>query len=174
MIGTAQAFLAELEQEAGTTRRVLDRVPADKLTWRPHAKSMTLGQLALHVAKVPGSLATLSKLDGLDAETVDFEPAQPSKASEILPALEASIAEARAVLTALDEESASGGWRLTAGPREVFTVPRIAFLRTLMLNHWYHHRGQLVVYLRLLDVPVPGVYGPSADENPFAVGAASA
>ncbi len=167
MLDSAQAMWSELEQEAGATRRVLERVPADKLTWRPHPKSMTLGQLALHVAKVPGDLANLSKLEGIDAETVDFNPAQPAQAAEILPALEASLEAARATLSALDATTASGAWRLTAGPREVFTVPRLAMLRSLMLNHWYHHRGQLVVYLRILDVPVPAVYGRSADENPF-------
>ena len=87
MLDAAQAMWSELEQEAGATRRVLERVPADKLTWRPHPKSMTLGQLALHVAKVPGDLANLSKLEGIDAETVDFNPAQPAQAAEILPAL---------------------------------------------------------------------------------------
>jgi len=167
MLDSAQSMWSELEQEAGATRRVLERVPADKLTWRPHPKSMTLGQLALHVAKVPGDLANLSKLEGIDAETVDFNPAQPAQAGEILPALEASLEAARATLSALDATTASGAWRLTAGPREIFTVPRIALLRSLMLNHWYHHRGQLVVYLRILDVPVPAVYGRSADENPF-------
>ena len=163
-----QSFLAEFDQEMAGTRRVLERVPADRLTWRPHPKSMTLGQLALHVAKVPGDLANLSKLDGIDAETVDFNPPQPATASEILPTLEASLKAAQAVLTELDAKSASGPWKLTAGPREVFTVPRVAVLRSLMLNHWYHHRGQLLVYLRLLDVPVPAVYGRSADDNPFA------
>jgi uncharacterized damage-inducible protein DinB len=168
MLDAAQAMSSELEQEANVTRRVLERVPADRLTWRPHSKSMTLGQLALHVAKVPGDLANLSQLDGIDAETVDFHPPQPATAAEILPALETSLESARAVLAKLDAGTASGAWRLTAGPRELFTVPRIAMMRSLMLNHWYHHRGQLVVYLRLLDVPVPAVYGRSADENPFA------
>ena len=167
MLDTAQALWSELEQEAGATRRVLERVPADQLTWRPHPKSMTLGQLALHVARVPGDLAHLSTLDGIDAETVDFNPPQPASKAEILPVLEASLEAARGVLGQLDAKTASGAWRLSAGPREVFTVPRVAVLRSLMLNHWYHHRGQLMGYLRLLDVPVPAVYGVSADENPF-------
>jgi uncharacterized damage-inducible protein DinB len=174
MIGSAQALQSELDQEAQATRRVLERVPAEKLAWRPHPKAMTLGQLALHVAKVPGDLANLSTLDGIDGETVDFEPPQPANVAEILPTLESSLARARAVLAALDERTASGSFRLTAGTREIFTLPRLALLRSLMLNHWYHHRGQLVVYLRILDVPVPAVYGRSADENPFARMPASA
>ncbi len=168
MLDSAQAMWSELEQEGIATRRVLERVPADRLTWRPHPKSMTLGQLALHVASVPGDLANLSKLEVLDAETVDFNPPQPAQVGEILPSLDKSLETARGVLGELDAKTASGAWKLTAGPREVFTVPRIALLRSLMLNHWYHHRGQLLVYLRLLDVPVPAVYGRSADENPFA------
>jgi uncharacterized damage-inducible protein DinB len=162
------ALVAELEQEAASTRRVLERVPADRLDWQPHPKSMTLGQLALHVANIPGSIARLAELDGLDAATRSFLPPQPEKAEDLLPALEAGLAHAKSFLNGLNDEAAAAPWRLTVGEREVFTVPRLGVIRTLMLNHWYHHRGQLVVYLRLLDVPVPAVYGRSADENPFA------
>lgn len=162
------ALVAELEQEAASTRRVLERVPADRLEWQPHPKSMTLGQLALHVASIPGSITRIAQLDGMDAATRSFIPAQPAKAEDLLPALEAGLADAKSFLTSLDDEAASTPWRLTVGEREVFTIPRLGVIRTLLLNHWYHHRGQLVVYLRLLDVPVPAVYGRSADENPFA------
>lgn len=161
------ALVAELEQESHATRRVLERVPDDRLEWRPHPKSMSLGQLALHVATIPGSLARLAQLDGLDAATVDFTPASPASAAELLPALEASVAGAREFLSGLDDAAAAATWRLTFGERELLAAPRAGIVRSLLLNHWYHHRGQLVVYLRLLDVPVPAVYGRSADEDPF-------
>jgi uncharacterized damage-inducible protein DinB len=172
MIPAAQALIAELEQEAQSTRRVLERVPADRLGWKPHPKSMSAGQLAVHVARLPGDITRLAKLDSLDAATVDFRPPQPESTAELLPALEAGVAEAKAFLAGLDDAAAAAPWRLTMGERELWTLPRLALLRTLLFNHWYHHRGQLVVYLRLLDVPVPSVYGPSADENPFAAAAA--
>ena len=168
MPNPTQAFAKELEREAVSTRRILERVPADQLDWQPHPKSMTLGQLALHLAGIPGSISRLGQLDGLDASTVDFTPASPANADAILPALESSLAEALAFLGGLDEEASAAPWRLTAGERELFTVPRLELVRSLMLNHWYHHRGQLSVYLRILDVPVPAIYGRSADENPFA------
>ncbi len=113
------------------------------------------------------AVTKLATLDGLDASAVNFEPPQPESAAELLPTLEAGLDSARAFLSGLDEKSSVSGWRLTDGDREVFTIPRIGVLRTLLLNHWYHHRGQLVVYLRLLDQPVPIVYGRSADESPF-------
>lgn len=168
MAGITQPIIAELEQEAAATRRVLEQVPADRLDWQPHPKSMTLGQLALHTATIPGNIARMARLDGLDAASRSFIPASPESADEILPKLEAGLEEARAFLGELDEASASAPWRLTMGEREIFTVPRLGVVRSLMLNHWYHHRGQLTVYLRLLDVPVPAVYGRSADANPFA------
>ena len=164
----ASALIAELQAEADATRRTLARIPADKLDWRPHPNSMTLGQPAQHVATIPGSISRLASLDGFDATTANFTPPQPTSHPEILEAFEASINDAGTFLAGLDEHAATAPWRLTAGDREVFTLPRIAIMRTLALNHWYHHRGQLLVYLRLLDVPVPVVYGRSFDENPFA------
>ena len=168
MSNPARALAAELDQEAAATRRLLERVPEDKLGWKPHAKSMSLGQLAIHVASIPGAISRLAQKDGHDAATANFEPQQPKDASEILPAFEAGLAEAKSFLSGLDDERALSSWRLTFGEREIFSVPRVGMLRTIMLNHWYHHRGQLTVYLRLLDVPLPVTYGRSADENPFA------
>jgi uncharacterized damage-inducible protein DinB len=162
----AKALIAELEQEAAATRRILERVPADKLAWRPHARSMTIGQLAQHVAGIPGYVSKLAQSEGFDVATrAGREPAHPESAEGLLTQLDESLAGARAFLSGLDEESASAPWRLSHGEREVFTLPRLGVVRTMMLNHWYHHRGQLTVYLRLLDVPVPAVYGRSADEN---------
>jgi uncharacterized damage-inducible protein DinB len=134
---------------------------------------MTLGQLALHVASIPGGLARLCATDGVDTATIDFTPRQPQDAAELLPALEDSLAGARTFLSGLDEASAAAPFRLTFGERELSCAPRMAMVRSLLLNHWYHHRGQLTVYLRLLDVLVPATYGNSADENPFAEAAAA-
>jgi len=168
MANIAQPVVAELEQEAKATRRVLERVPGEHLGWQPHPKSMSLGQLAMHVATIPGSIARLARQDGFDASTAKFTPVSPESAEDLIPALDAGLEEARALLDGLDEASAAAPWRMSIGEREVFTIPRLGVVRSLMLNHWYHHRGQLVVYLRLLDIPVPAVYGRSADDNPFA------
>lgn len=161
------ALIAELEQEAQTTRRQLERVPDEHLEWRPHPKAMTLGQLALHVATIPGALAGLSALDGFDAAGMDFTPASPASSADLVPALEESVAGATAFLGGLDDEGCAAPWSLTNGGTAVFTVPRIGLVRSLMFNHWYHHRGELQVYLRILDLPVPAVYGRSADESIF-------
>ena len=160
------AMLQELEQEAQTTKRVLERVPNDRLSWRPHAKARTLGELALHIAIVPGAVAELSLKS--PAQAPDFGPdPTPASASELLSALDNSIAQAKKALGGMDDGTATATWRLMHGDRELFAIPRIAFLRAIMLNHWYHHRGQLSVYLKELNVPIPSIYGPSADENPF-------
>src|SRR5579862_9808138 len=157
-------LLAELEQESQTTRRVLERVPQEHLSWRPHPKSMSLGQLALHVASVPGNVAEIAARDVIP-EAPTFVQPEAATAAELVPALAASVAKARQQLGGFDDAAMGATWRLMSGGREVMAMPRVAFARAIMLNHWYHHRGQLVVYLRLLDVPVPSVYGPSADEN---------
>jgi len=164
----AEALIAELQAEAPATRRVLERVPGDHLDWRPHPKSMSLGQLAQHVASLPGNISQMASFDGLDAATLDFEQTPADSCQALLATHEASLAQACDYLASLSDESATEPWRLSHGDREVFTLPRIGLLRTLACNHLYHHRGQLTVYLRLLDVPVPVVYGRSADENPFA------
>jgi len=159
-------LLQELEQEAQTTRRVLERVPGDRLTWRPHEKARTLGELALHVAHVPGGVAMLVASPS-PAQAPTFVSVSPTSASELVPALESAIRKARQVLGHFDDTALTAPWTLMQGERVLFTVARVAMLRSVMLNHWYHHRGQLTVYLRQLNVPVPSIYGPSADENPF-------
>ena len=164
---TTEDLLSELEQEAQTTRRVLERVPEGKLSWRPHEKARTLGQLAMHVATVPGGVAELFGGPS-PAQVPQFVDPPANSAAELLPALEQSIAKAKAVLRAMDQAALNETWRLMKGDREVFALPRAALFRSVMLNHWYHHRGQLSVYLKQLDVPIPSIYGPSADENPFA------
>jgi uncharacterized damage-inducible protein DinB len=162
-----EGLLAELEQEAAATRRVLERIPQAHLSWRPHPKSMSLGQLALHVATVPGSVAELAARDTVPQPPAFVQP-EATTASALVPALAESVASAKRLLGGFDDAKMRGTWRLQSGGRDIMAIPRVAFVRAIMLNHWYHHRGQLLVYLRLLDQPVPSVYGPSADENPFA------
>jgi uncharacterized damage-inducible protein DinB len=168
-------IIAELEQEAATTRRVLERIPSDRLEWRPHEKSMTLGQLAMHLANLPGGIAAMLTNDSFQIDPGAFaNPKIPASKPEILAAFEQGLDQARNLIGGLTEQSAAATFRLSVGPVEILAIPRAAAIRALMLNHGYHHRGQLSVYLRLLNVPVPAIYGVSADENPFqsATGAA--
>ena len=163
----ADMFITELEMEAKTTRRVLERVPEDKLTWKPHTKSMSLRQLAQHVATIPGNISGMAKFDGYDVEKFSEPPALESTAA-IVAAFDASVAQAKTDLAATDDAAMMKDWSFRRGGNPIMNMPRIGVYRTILLNHLYHHRGQLTVYLRLLDVPVPSIYGPSADENPFA------
>jgi uncharacterized damage-inducible protein DinB len=163
-----EPILAELEQEAAITRRVLERIPSDQLQWRPHEKSMSLGQLSLHVANIPGGIAGMLANDSFQINPeVLASPRAPASKAEVLAALEQGLDQARNFLGGLTEQAAGATFRLMAGPTEILAIPRAAAIRAIMLNHWYHHRGQLSVYLRLLNVPVPAIYGVSADENPF-------
>lgn len=163
------SFIAELQQEAATTSRVLARVPEDRLTWKPHARSMTLGQLALHTATIPGAIAGLTANDTFEVNpaTAFGNPPQPASCTEIMQAFDTSLTAAKTYLEGLSSERAEAIFRVTAGEQELMCLPRKWALRAIMFNHLYHHRGQLSVYLRLLDVPVPIIYGASADESPF-------
>jgi len=162
----ADALLQELELEAQATTRVLERVPEAHLDWRPHPKSYSLGQLALHVAQIPGAVATLGMQSR--ATPPPFVQERARRSADLVPALRESIGTAKSALAGASDATMLETWRLVDGDRELMAMPRLAFLRAIMLNHWYHHRGQLLVYLRQLDVPLPSVYGPTADENPFA------
>ena len=159
-------MLAELEQEAQTTRRVLERIPQAHLPWKPHPKSMSLGQLALHVATVPGNVAELAAVD-MVSEPPSFVQPEAATAAELVPSLTESVAKAKRALGGFDDARMRAMWRLQSGGKEIMAMPRVALVRAIMLNHWYHHRGQLTVYLRMLDVPLPSIYGPTADENLF-------
>ena len=160
-------LLEELEQEAATTSRVLARIPQAHLSWRPHPKSMSLGQLALHVATVPGNVAELAAKDTIP-NPPNFTQPEAATAAELVPSLAASVSKAKQVLGGFDDARMGAMWSLQRDGKEILAMPRAAVVRTIMLNHWYHHRGQLLVYLRLLNQSVPSVYGPTADENPFA------
>jgi uncharacterized damage-inducible protein DinB len=165
-MAVADAFLNELQHESRTTRRVLERVPEDKLSWKPHEKSMSLGQLALHLARSPG-YAQWAQTDVFEF-TPDMATLPEAKsAAEILEAHDRSVANATQALRQLGDSGLIGNWKAVAGGNTVMELPKVALMRTVVLNHTYHHRGQLSVYLRLLDVPVPSIYGPSADENRF-------
>ncbi len=160
----SESLIAELSQEAATTRRVLERVPEDKVSWKPHPKSFSLGQLAHHVAFVPGAIAEL--VSELRRELPVVPRPEAKSVAELLSTLDASVAKAKAKLGSWSDEALMQIWTMMRDGKTVMQMPRIAMIRAVMLNHWYHHRGQLTVYLRLLDVPVPAVYGASADEAP--------
>lgn len=161
----AKAFLAEFETQAPLTRKFLERLPEDKLTWKPHTKSMTAGQLAYHLAIVPGAIAEFVAENPAKAPE-HFEFPQPASRDEILQIFDEGVAKVRELLPAFDDAAMTATWRMTSGEYEVMAQPRGEFVRDVMFSHMYQHRGQLSVYLRLLDVAVPSTWGPSADEMP--------
>jgi uncharacterized damage-inducible protein DinB len=162
------AFLQEFEQECKTTRRVLERVPSDKLAWKPHAKSMSLGKLALHVATVPGFITGWATQDSVELSGGDGPP-DPTTVTEVLAAHDDSVAKTKEALAKIGDAGLGQMWAMkTPDGKTIMAMPKARLVRSVALNHLYHHRGQLSVYLRLLDVPVPSIYGPSADEQPGA------
>jgi uncharacterized damage-inducible protein DinB len=162
----AREFLAEFETQAPITRRFLERLPEAKLTWKPHEKSMSAGQLAYHLASVPGGIVRFVQNNPAQAPA-SFNFPQPASHDEILKTLDESIATVRSLLPNFDDAAMMETWRMEAGGTEVLAQPRGEFLRDVMLSHWYQHRGQFSVYLRLLNVAVPASWGPSADEAPI-------
>jgi len=160
----ATVFLAELERESVSTEQILLRVPAEKLDWRPHEKSMTLGDLAWHIAGIPARISAV-----VEEGTFDVEGARPAvrTSADFVERLHLSVAEARRIVGALDDEAIKRPVNFMRGDEAALTLPKLTVIRALMLNHTYHHRGQLTVYLRLLDVPLPPIYGTSADEKLF-------
>ena len=161
----ADSIVIELDQEAQTTKRVLDRVPGDRLSWKPHPKAFSLGQLALHIAALPGGVAAAAAADTFEAP--NFTHAEPNSCQEVFDTFSQSLNNAKDTLKKMDDARLNSMWSLTKNGKTLMCIPRIAFIRSIMMNHLYHHRGQLAVYLRMLEVPVPSIYGPSADENPF-------
>lgn len=161
----AQSMLAEFEAQAPITRKFLERLPEDRLTWKPHEKSMSAGQLALHIARVPGGSVRFVQQNPAQAPNFNNVP-QPASLGEILGTFDESIATVRTMLPQFSDATMQETWRMVQGDQEVLSVPRAQFLRDIMLSHWFQHRGQLSVYLRLLNVAVPATWGPSADEQP--------
>jgi uncharacterized damage-inducible protein DinB len=166
-MSVSQAFLQEFDQEAKTTRRVLERVPADKLAWKPHAKSMSLGELAMHTAQTPGLICGWACQEETKFDAGGEKPVPATTTADIVAAHDKSVSKMKETMGQLGDGGLMKGWKGSAGGKTLFEMPKAALIRSIALNHWYHHRGQLSVYLRLLDVPVPSIYGPSADENPF-------
>lgn len=163
----AGAMLAEFEAELATTRKFLERVPEDRLAWRPHEKSMTAGQLALHVAQTPQGVLGMALRDEAPPPNFAGGREQPRSLRDVLDALDRSAAFVRQNLPTIDDRRMAETFKVVAGGQTLLALPRAAFLRNIMLNHWYHHRGQLGVYLRLCGASVPASYGPSGDESPF-------
>jgi len=160
------ALLPEFDHEMTTTRKVLERVPEDKFNWKPHAKSFSVGELATHVANLPTwGTETLTKSE-IDLAGGQRVAALASKA-ELMAAFDRNVAATRAALTGKTDAELLAIWSLKRGGKTIFSMPKTAVLRSFVLSHLIHHRGQLSVYLRLLDVPVPSIYGPSADEPSF-------
>lgn len=161
------ALLPEFDHEMATTRTVLERVPDEKFAWKPHAKSFSLGALASHVAVLPTwATETLTRTE-IDLDPNRQPPAALPSRQEVLAAFDRSVADARAALAGKTDAELTAIWSLKRGGRTLFSMPKAAVLRSFVLSHLVHHRGQLTVYLRLLDVPVPSIYGPSADEPAF-------
>ncbi|HEX8117681.1 MAG TPA: DinB family protein [Pyrinomonadaceae bacterium] len=163
-----KSLAAELEQEAKTTRRILERVPEGSFDWKPHEKSMSLGRLAGHVAELPSLIAPALTQPEMNFATGQYQPFVPSSTAELLERFDQTVGKALELLGGQTDESMNDEWRLGSGEQTFFKGPRAAAVRVLALNHVVHHRGQLSVYLRLLDVAVPSIYGPSADEAPGA------
>jgi uncharacterized damage-inducible protein DinB len=160
-----EPLAAELRQEAATTRKMLERVPEDKFDWKPHEKSMPLGRLAGHIAELPSLITPALTQDELDFSTAGFKPFIPTSVAGLLERFDQTVAAAIELLKNQTDERMNDKWRLRSGDTIIFESPRAVVVRTMALNHVVHHRGQLSVYLRLLDVPLPSVYGPTADEG---------
>lgn len=161
----AAALIAELENEGATTRKILERVPAEKFDWKPHEKSMTFSRLATHVAEMHGWTKPTVESPELDFAKMDYKPFEPTTTAELVEHFEKNYNEAIEVLKGASDEIWNEPWSLRNGEQIYFTMPKIAVMRSMVLNHIVHHRAQLSVYLRLNDIPVPSMYGPSADEG---------
>ena len=159
-----ESLLPEYDHEMITTRKTLERLPDDKLSWQPHEKSMTLGRLAGHVAEIPQWAVVTLQAHTFDVEP-QYKPYVATSTAAVLEKFDKDVAEARQLLAATSDEAMFKIWTLTSGGKAVFEMPRIGVLRNMVMNHMIHHRAQFGVYLRLLDIPVPGAYGPSADDK---------
>jgi uncharacterized damage-inducible protein DinB len=160
----SETFLPEFDQEMADTLKILDCVPEDKFSWKPHEKSMTLGRLASHVAEMPNwTLVTINQ-DKLEL-TPSNKPFNATKRAELIDTFNTNVASAREALAGASDDHLGKVWSLSYNGQTMFSLPRAAVLRNMVMSHMIHHRGQLSVYLRLLDVPIPGMYGPSADQK---------
>lgn len=163
----SKTVAAELKQEAATTRKMLERLPASEFDWKPHEKSMSLGRLATHVVEMTGWVGETIKKDQIDFAAGDYVPAEVKTTEELVALFDKTMASCLDSLNEASDEHFMQPWTLRNGEQVYFTMPRIAVIRGMCLNHLVHHRGQLSVYMRLRDIPVPAMYGPSADEKTF-------
>jgi uncharacterized damage-inducible protein DinB len=163
------SFLSEFDQEMAITRRCLERVPYEKVDWKPHPRAGTLGWLAWFTGLLPGWGTSILQQDSFDLAGAGQQaaPPVPKNVSELLSSFDKGVTECRAALAAATDEQMMRPWALLKGGEKIFTLPRVAVFRGMVMNHIIHHRGQLTVYLRMLDVKVPSIYGPSADEQVF-------
>ena len=159
-----QALIAELKQEATSTKKILEKVPEGKFDWKPHEKSMTLGRLASHMAELPGFLNSILTMDDFDFAKGNYKPSHAKTPAELMNVFQQRLDEVVQTLQNTSDEKMQANFTLRNGGHVIATVPRMVAVRSMALNHLIHHRGQIAVYLRLLDIPVPGLYGPSADE----------
>jgi uncharacterized damage-inducible protein DinB len=166
-------YLPELEAEAANTRKLLELVPDGRFSYQPHQKSMTLGRLASHIAELPQWVKTTIQEDGLDLQP-GMKPYDATSRAEVLATFDKAVAEAKQVLAGASDETLTGTWTFSFAGKTMFSNPRYVVLRNFVFNHLVHHRAQLGVYLRLNDVEIPGMYGPSADEMKFWAAAKSA
>ena len=163
-----ESYLQELDQEAISTRKTLERIPADKFDWAPHATSMKLGALANHIVSLPGRVQQIFNGDDFDVqspEAIAMQPPAPATTKELVDGWDKNLADMRAALSAAPEEKLASKYTLKSGTKTIFSMPRKIVLRAFILNHLIHHRGQLSVYLRMLEIPVPSIYGSSGDEK---------
>ncbi len=169
-MGLSESLLPEFDHEMANTRRALERVPAEKFGWKPHERSGTMGWLAGHLATMPGWLTTMMKEDALDVAPNGVPmagPPAPSTREELLKIFDKNVADGRTILAGSKDADFFKPWSLLENGKKLFSMPRIAVYRSFLMNHVIHHRGQLTVYLRLNNIPVPALYGPSADEAKF-------
>ncbi len=160
-----EQLIAEIKVEAATTRKLLERVPVEKNSWKPHEKSMALGNLAAHVAELPGWVTGTLTTAEMDFAKREYKPFIAEKNEDLVNFFDNKVNEAIAALENASQEEWGKTWTLRSGDHIIFTMPKPAVIRSFALSHMYHHRGQLSVYLRLLDIPIPGMYGPSADDR---------
>ena len=160
----SQTLLPEFNQEMANTRRALERITPDKFGWKPHEKSMTLGRLASHLAELPGWVKTTMTTDQLDFAAGDYKPFTAETTEQLLELFDKNVSEARAAIESASDEDFFKPWALRNGDHQIFKMPKAGVVRSFTLSHIIHHRGQLSVYMRLTGIPVPSIYGPSADE----------
>ncbi len=163
-----EALLPEFDHEMATTRRLMERIPLSESQWKPHPKSMTLGELVAHIVEIPGWVGNIVEQPFVDMAGAGHGERPTYKSNvELLSAFDQNVAKARAAIASKSDAQMMESWSLKNGEKVLITLPKAGVLRSFLLNHLIHHRGQLSVYIRLKDVPVPSIYGPSADESGF-------